>query len=254
MAKAVIPDLGVAPAAPGATDGACTPWITAADVERLTGCSEVAEDEPLIQVAADVLYKLSGERFPGVCSQTVNPGVYCHCDTPHAGCCDGVRHLVLGATPVREILAVRLDGVTLDPSEYRAHGSRLYRLPDSNGHRQVWPCCRRPDQVPDERIEVEFTYGEQPPPAGVLAAATLACELIRAKEADGDDNQCRLPQRVQTITRQGVTMALLDPMSFLENGRTGIYEVDLFLSAYVDSGGARRSGVVNPDTPRASRA
>lgn len=257
MAKAVIPSLGTTPISPDdLTTGPCSAWITADDVERLTGCTEVAEDDPMLRVASDVLYELSGQRFPGNCAVTVNPGIYCACDTVwHMGgvCCDGTRYLKLGTDSVRTVEAVRLDGETLDPSEYRVHGGRLYRLPDGSGARRTWPCCRQPDRVPDERIEVDFTYGDAVPSAGVLAAATLACELVRANGGD-DGAECRLPKRVQTITRQGVTMALLDPMSFLENGRTGIYEVDLFLSAYVSSGGARESGITNPDMPRARRA
>jgi hypothetical protein len=251
--------LGSAPLpASASTSGPCTPWITAADVEALTACSDVDPEDPMLEVASGVLYELSGQRFAGACSTMVNPGVYCACANdqiglgPGIGCCPGTRHLVLGALPVTEVLEVRLDGEVVSPFEYRLHGQRLYRLPDGNNVRQVWPCCRRPDSVPDERIEVDFTYGEAPPRAGVLAAATLACELLRATgETEGE---CRLPQRVQTITRQGITMAMLDPMAFLDNGRTGIYEVDLFLASYVESAGKRSSGIVNPDTVRASRA
>jgi len=245
--------LGSAPSpVADAGSGPCSPWINATDVEQLTGCTDVDADEPMIEVASGVLYKLSGEQYPGVCSTTVNPGVYCGCGDATGPCCAGVRYLVLGALPVVAVQEIRLDGEVVSPFEYRLHGQRLYRLPDGNNVRQVWPCCRRPDRVPDERIEVDFTYGEAPPRAGVLAAATLACELLRATgETEGE---CRLPQRVQTITRQGITMAMLDPMAFLDNGRTGIYEVDLFLASYVESAGKRSSGVVNPDTVRARRA
>jgi hypothetical protein len=50
-----------------------------------------------------------------------------------------------------------------------------------------------------------------------------------------------LPERVQTITRQGVTVGFLDPQDFLEKGRTGITMIDLWLRSVNPRGISRRA-------------
>jgi hypothetical protein len=117
---------------------------------------------------------------------------------------------------------------------------------------EAWPCCQDllADPVNDDNtFSVSYTYGSAPPAAGVLAAADLACEL--AKSCAGQE--CTLPSRVQSITRQGMSMVLLDPFDFLERGKVGIYTVDLFLRAYNPSGLRRPSRVLSPDIGQRAR-
>lgn len=83
-------------------------------------------------------------------------------------------------------------------------------------------------------LEVEYTYGlSQLPTAVSRAVEVLAAEM----QASVDGKPCRLPDRVTSVNRQGVSWTLIDPQDFLLDGRTGLYEVDLVLSAY--SGGSR---------------
>lgn len=98
-------------------------------------------------------------------------------------------------------------------------------------------------------IEVTYTYGQQPPTAGRHAARVLAIELIKLWE--GDD--CALPNRVTSITRQGVSYTILDNQDFLENFRTGIYAIDLFLKTANPAKALAPSKVFSPDMPRARR-
>lgn len=98
-------------------------------------------------------------------------------------------------------------------------------------------------------IEVTYTYGQQPPVAGRQAARVLAIELIKLWE--GDD--CALPDRVTSISRQGVSYTLLDNQDFLENFRTGIYAIDLFLRTDNPAKALAPSKVFSPDIPRARR-
>lgn len=98
-------------------------------------------------------------------------------------------------------------------------------------------------------IEVTYTFGQQPPTAGRHAARVFAIELIKAWE--GDD--CALPDRVTSVSRQGVSYTILDNQDFLENFRTGIYVIDLFLKTANPAKALAPSKVFSPDTPRARR-
>jgi hypothetical protein len=83
-----------------------------------------------------------------------------------------------------------------------------------------------------------------------MAARTLAIEF--AKLWSGDDD-CALPQRVTSISRQGVSYTLLDSQDFIDDLRTGVYAVDLFLKSSNPDKARRRSRVFSPDSPRARR-
>jgi hypothetical protein len=81
-----------------------------------------------------------------------------------------------------------------------------------------------------------------------MAAKALADQFVLAMQGS---EECTLPQRVTSISRQGMSMTLLDPQDFLDKGRTGIYQVDLFLTTINPDGARLRSRVFSPDTPRA---
>ena len=74
---------------------------------------------------------------------------------------------------------------------------------------------------------------------------SLMCELAKACYTD---QACRLPQRVTSITREGVTLAMLDPFEMLDKGRTGLFEVDLWLEA-VNRAARMRPGMADPAFP-----
>jgi len=69
-------------------------------------------------------------------------------------------------------------------------------------------------------------YGTPVPVAGKMAALTMATEF--AKLWSGDDD-CALPQRITSVSRQGVSYTILDNQEFIAELRTGLYAVDLFL-------------------------
>jgi hypothetical protein len=99
-------------------------------------------------------------------------------------------------------------------------------------------------------LEITYTFGQQPPTAGRHAARVFAIELIKAWE--GDD--CALPDRVTSVSRQGVSYTILDNQDFLENFRTGIYVIDLFLKTANPAKALAPTKVFSPDIPRARRA
>jgi len=93
---------------------------------------------------------------------------------------------------------------------------------------------------------VTYRQGLEVPAGGRWAAGAYACELLAA--CMGGD--CELPQRVQTLTREGVTMSFLDPMEFLDHGRTGVAATDTWIASVNPHGLVAPSTVYSPDMPQ----
>jgi hypothetical protein len=112
----------------------------------------------------------------------------------------------LRGRPVTKIHAVRRrDGAIISPSEY-------YLVDHSTLQAAAgvpWTPCN---------TEVTYSYGTYPPTLGKMAARTLAMEF--AKLWSGADD-CALPERVTSISRQGVTYTVLDSQDFIDDLRTG---------------------------------
>jgi hypothetical protein len=115
--------------------------------------------------------------------------------------------------------------VLIDPSAYRVMYSRLLVRIDGG----VWPSCQNllgdPETDPDTFL-VEYTKGVPVPVGGQMATGVLACELAKAY---CNDSTCRLPQRLQTVTRQGVTIGFQDSFEDLKEGGTGIWAIDSWI-------------------------
>jgi len=213
----------------------------------------VDQDE-VAAVASELLFVLSGRQF-GVRVQTVRPRVTsptCVCRGCHpgggsrfpesSGCGCSTTTIAELAGPIATVERVTLSGVDLPADAYTWSGGRIIRTDGG-----TFPCCQPPEANPP-LLEVAYSWGRSIPESGILAARELACQLAFAA-APSTAGKCKLPARVQTISRQGVTMALLDPQSFLDEGRTGLYLVDLFLSAFNPGKNRRRARVFSPDLP-----
>lgn len=223
------------------------------------------------RVAAQILHRLSGARY-GLCEVTVRPcgrtcggagvplagpvmvpmltpgGAWINCRTGDCGCedacsCCRVCSVLLDG-PAQEIVEVRVDGVEVPPEAYRIDGHRELVRTDGT----CWPRC--PDLHAPCDVEgaggfcVTYTRGLPPDDAAMWAYSVYACELLKAcTGASG----CRLPKRVQSVTREGVTMTFIDTMDFLDHGRVGIPEVDTWLAAVNPHGLRGRSRVLSPD-------
>ena len=85
---------------------------------------------------------------------------------------------------------------------------------------------------------------------GRAAARLFAVELVKYYEGD---ETCALPQRVTSVNRQGVSYTILDQQSFIDDGKTGLYTIDLFLKTANPDKARARARVFSPDTPRARR-
>lgn len=217
--------------------GPCEPWATWLDVQSL--CPEVtqlvnvptATREYLLDVATWVLYQLDGRRYPGICSTTRYICRSCWTCGGICGC--GIRDSIDlggGRYPVHGVFEVVVDGLTLDPSTYRLRAKRwLDRIDDS------WPAGSLAD--PDS-FRVTYAYGRVPSIGLRHGAAVYASEM--AKRCVGV--KCRIPERVTTFTREGTTYTIIDAQRFLDEGRTGITEVDSMLHAAREGKFARPGG------------
>lgn len=225
-----------------------TLWISAADTIDPTG----PYTESAIQYASFVLYKLSGEKYTGVQTTTeiytseipvstaresvlISGSIY---QLPKYT--DGNRNLRLLNSPVRSVQSVTHLGRELEPSEYtlrnNAYLVRTQSLP--------WILD------PVHELSVTYTYGTPPPASGKRAAIRLANELILA---DMGSANCALPERISSVSRQGVSYTIMDPQTFISNGKVGIYEIDLFLAAVNPSKAKKRPRVFSADKPRGER-
>jgi hypothetical protein len=166
----------------------------------------------------------------------------------------------LGAFPITSVTEVLVNGSVVDQTTYRVDDFRhLVRVinpsetPDDTDN-PGWPSQQRMDLpvTEDNTFQVSYTYGILPPRIGIMACAELAYQLYLAVAPSGP-GQSKLPQRVTSITRQGMTAAVLDPQIFLAEGRTGLIRCDYFLESINPGKLQRRATVMTPDINRRVR-
>lgn len=273
-------------------EGPCESWVTAAEVAACCS-ADVGSDTGLFDAAAIAasmaLFELSGRQWSGACViedarpfsddcgcwdwvlSPMSPGApqipwgtfgwgswggswgwgWDGCSGPMG--CGSLSRAILTGYPVISIEEVKIDGVVLDPSEYRLDEWRfLTRMADPTTREpRFWPACQRLDLDGDQpgTWTVSYTSGTVPPALGVQAAAQLACQIYLA--CTGSDD-CVLPSGVTKIERQGIT---IERAPFLAWGKlngqwaTGLSLVDLFLATYNPAGLRRRTAVWLPDGP-----
>jgi hypothetical protein len=241
------------------------------NVEELGDFSHSDYAYDAVKTASYMLWALSGRKFSGTTTvterytctydpylrvggsslnyypalingQVVNfPGGQLDRGSDHEMMADGTSlhsKLRLRGRKVIKIHTVRnTDGTIVPPSQYYLQDHSVLQGAPNAG----WLACN---------IEVTYTYGTPPPTAGRAAAKILATELVKLYE--GDDT-CALPQRVTSVARQGVSYTILDNQDFIDELKTGIYAVDLFLRASNPDKARARARVFTPDTPRARR-
>lgn len=152
--------------------------------------------------------------------------------------CDGPAVIRLPG-PVAEVIEVKINGEVLDSGAYRIEGSRLIRQDGG-----WWPVAQHlalPD-TEEGTWSVAYTRGVPVPIGGQIAAGVLAVELFKAACGDGT---CGLPKRFQSITRQGVTVAMLDSFDDVDKGHTGIFLIDSWVASMTQP--VRRPVVYSPD-------
>jgi hypothetical protein len=96
-----------------------------------------------------------------------------------------------------------------------------------------------------------YESGTAVPVEAKMAARALACELIRGLVPGA--GACAIPDRVNSLTRQGSSLAVMDPNEFLKDGWTGVRITDLWLASLKARRSNRRASILGPDNLRGAR-
>lgn len=247
----------------------CSAWATPADIPEQYR-DRVTDDvwERLLLQASEIMWALSGRRwYGGGCEETATLRSFppsagaadwpyhaswgrCGCwrygtwlggayYAPAVGAYPGIEHprpvaVRLPRNPVTSIVEVADGADIVDPADYRLTRSGwLERLDGS------WAVC-------GDVTTITYRFGEPPPEGGVQAVVAYAVQLMLDLVGD---SACRLPARVTSITRQGISMTMLDPMDFIPNGKTGLYLVDLWLASVNPHNRPQRGNMFSLDVP-----
>lgn len=161
----------------------------------------------------------------------------------------------LGVFPLTGIEQILIDGQPVDRTSFKITDNRhLVRIaPDANTPNPGWPSAQNHGLTPDQpgTWEVTADYGTAPPILGKYACAELAYQLYLA--ITPGTTGCRLPGRIQSVARQGITAVMLDPMTFLPKKKTGLIVCDYFLTSVNPAAISRRATVWSPDIGRRVR-
>lgn len=163
----------------------------------------------------------------------------CGCNGGCSSCAPACQVYLPG--PVASITSVTVDGVVINPATYYVLDQRwLVRTGTGN----CWPDCQDFNVTSGVgSFIVTYKRGEEPPGPLLVAAGTLACEW--AKACTG--GPCRLTPYITGLSRQGVDFTAVDPMTLLDNGFTGLFEVDSLIAALNPYGQTHRLRLMSPD-------
>ncbi|QEM41558.1 head-to-tail adaptor [Gordonia phage Forza] len=190
--------------------------------------------EDATAVARRVIYELSGRRWiwpPVTTTERIELPPMQQWVSLEGRPVIGVASVVLSRTGMADIeVAYELE----NKHRLRFTGNPQYTYPLCGG--KIW-------------LSVTYTYGS-PPSAELQAAIDILAKEILLGYTDPDE--CNLPDTVVSITRQGISMQMLNAKDFLDRGRVGITTIDHALSRINPEGVRRKSRVysVNKPPPR----
>lgn len=219
-------------------------------MDALTEETQTAMAEAL---ARDTIWALSGRRF-GLSTTTAERYVVAACGSwagqdnwmrPYfdngywaVTCGEGCCWFELANQPVQEVTEVRLQGVAITDWEL------------GNGKLTVPGGCANCTGCPEPTIEVDYVWGLPMPLSGVAATTELACEYKKALNGEN----CKLPARAISITRQGVSVDMpAMTADLIGAGLTGLPLTDDFIRIVNPAHLVTRSRVYSPDLPKAYR-
>jgi len=192
--------------------------------------TENADWIEMVDTATQILWAATGRRFHQ-CDATDRPmPLACGCPTV-CGCdpknpLQGYDYVTLVNRPVIEVTKVVFGGVEMDLDLFTI-------VNDASLLSKAGPFPRHQNLMADKDSEdawhVDYVYGKPVPNLGKMAVAELAAELGKACAGDRD---CALPSRVQTVSRQGMSMTMIDPQVHLDRGLWGLTLTDQFIATY----------------------
>lgn len=165
-----------------------------------------------------------------------------------------VRRLTPNFRPIREVRGITVVGAdceVIDGLDGCIIGQDIYFPRRCTYEQFLYALCTCVPEI--DHIRVCYEFGSTITAAARRAVIQLAHEILA--ECLGDVvpelSDCQLPERVTSVSREGLSYQILDPQQFLERGRTGVSSVDLWLSTINPTGAKRPSGVWTPDAPPA---
>lgn len=215
----------------------------------MTGCPDVnyvLPDPPdptvelAVQVASDLLFRLSG--------YLVHPAGTAVEDFRTAPV---VHRLSPNYRPVQDVLSVvrLLSDCTesVDIDGWCVFGQSIYFSDTGcslSSYYQVVCGCT---SSLVESLRVEYTFGSTVTDAAERAVLYLAHQLWL--ECHPGQGECELPERITQVNREGLSYTVFDPAEYLQQGKTGVPRVDLWLASINPSRSLRPSAVYTPDSP-----
>lgn len=223
------------------------------------------------EFGAYTIWAATGRRF-GLCERTVRPcgrqctacaqgwywsdgmflpyvlnGVWRNCWCGNSGgCCTcepACQVWIPGPAASIPITGVSVDGEVVDSDSWRLDDGQWLVRTDG----ECWPDCQdySVNNGESNTFQVVYYKGLAVPSILERAAGELACEWIKSCQGA----VCRLPQRVQSIVRQGVTISMVDVDTILRNGWTGVDTVDQIIAQFNPYGLRSRMKISSPDEP-----
>jgi len=225
-------------------------------------------------MASEVLYQLTKRKYPGAQVDTIRPLArwrsyqgppqwwqsygqlrpaygWCSCNRSDGQFgCASIPQIRLPGFPVGNVddIVVKIDGAEF--TQFDLQDSRYLVRIDGQG----WPCCQDLTKSDDEvnTWSVQYPWGRTPPVGGQLAAAVLGSDLYVALDPATQD-QSIVGERIRTVTRNGITVAMADPETLFKDGLTGLPVVDLWIISEL-LGNERRPGkIIVPGVRRRAR-
>jgi hypothetical protein len=257
--------------------GPCVPWDVTwtCQLDQFTNAAAVSGTG--VAVASEILYHLTAQRF-GLCEVTLRPcrrscygmggfpwsewwefGRYpnpfwfrgswfnlgCAGGCADSCSCPAIDEAVLPG-PVYDVTEVKLDGVVLvKGTDYRIDDYRkLVRLGGN-----VWPVCQdlNLEDTEENTWSATVQFGTPVPELGKLAVGELAVEVMKYVLCD---DTCALPQGVVDISRQGISMTVLNVAELFKTGFINLRMCDMFIKIANPEGLTARAHVYDLDNPQ----
>lgn len=198
-----------------------------------------------LEVASDILFRLSGF--------SMHPGGIAEDDFR---CAPLTHRLTPNFRPIRQVIDInRVTAeceMALVTEDVCLFGQDVYfskaRCALASWYWDVCSC--RPLNL--ELLRMRYRFGS------TLTAAARRAVLYFAHqfwlECNPGAGECQLPERTTNVNREGLSYTIFDPQSYLEQGKTGLPAVDLWLSSVNNSKVSRPAGVWTPDSAPAVNA